>query len=323
MSSNKEKNYIIVFVSVALAAGLRLWPLQTLESEFTWLTFYPAVIAVALYAGFYAGILATALACITVAFLWPLFVARPFIENRFDILEMLSFVIICSLISYLVKSVRHCKNTAIKAELACAANANRERFIRSIIDDMPNMIGYWDRDLRCRFANNAYLEWFGKRPEEIVGKTFLELAGERLYAMNEHHIQGALAGEPQLFDRALNKADGSVGHILGNYIPDFDADGVVKGFSILASEVTDLKEIEAEREILIASLQEALSEIKTLKGIIPICGYCHNIRDDEGAWAQLEAYLSKHSDAEFSHGICPKCIDKVRLDAGLTGTTNG
>jgi len=68
-------------------------------------------------------------------------------------------------------------------------------------------------------------------------------------------------------------------------------------------------------------LKEAINEIQTLKGIIPICSYCHSIRDDEGAWSQLEAYLSKHSEAMFSHGICPKCMAKARADAGLDKNT--
>jgi len=60
-----------------------------------------------------------------------------------------------------------------------------------------------------------------------------------------------------------------------------------------------------------------MSEIKLLKGIIPICSYCHSIRDDEDAWDKLESYISKHSGAEFSHGICPKCEKNVRSEAGL------
>lgn len=52
-------------------------------------------------------------------------------------------------------------------------------------------------------------------------------------------------------------------------------------------------------------------EIKTLQGIIPICSYCHNIRDDDGAWDKVDAYISKHSEAKFSHGICPSCLPKV------------
>jgi len=82
-------------------------------------------------------------------------------------------------------------------------------------------------------------------------------------------------------------------------------------------DITARKQVEEERNELIKSLQDALDEIKTLKGIIPICSYCHNIRDDEGAWSKIDAYISKHSDAEFSHGICPKCLPKARAKAGL------
>lgn len=57
-------------------------------------------------------------------------------------------------------------------------------------------------------------------------------------------------------------------------------------------------------------LQEALNEVKTLRGIIPICAYCKKIRDDKGLWNQLEAYIHSHSEAEFSHGVCPDCYKK-------------
>ncbi|HMP77747.1 MAG TPA: VUT family protein [Kiritimatiellia bacterium] len=63
------------------------------------------------------------------------------------------------------------------------------------------------------------------------------------------------------------------------------------------------RRIEAE-----AALQKALSEVKTLRGLIPICASCKRIRDDGGFWKQLESYLQEHSDAEFSHGICPECM---------------
>jgi len=69
---------------------------------------------------------------------------------------------------------------------------------------------------------------------------------------------------------------------------------------------------EKEQQKLISELQEALAEIKTLKGFIPICASCKKIRDDEGYWNQLEAYISKHTDAVLSHGICPECAEKYR-----------
>ena len=67
---------------------------------------------------------------------------------------------------------------------------------------------------------------------------------------------------------------------------------------------------EKEQQKLISELQEALAEIKTLKGFIPICASCKKIRDDQGYWNQLEAYISKHTDAVLSHGLCPECAEK-------------
>lgn len=69
---------------------------------------------------------------------------------------------------------------------------------------------------------------------------------------------------------------------------------------------------ERQQQELIRQLTEALSEIKTLKGCIPICAWCKKIRNDEGCWDQLENYISKHTDASFSHGLCPDCFEKSR-----------
>ncbi|MBN2807870.1 MAG: response regulator [Deltaproteobacteria bacterium] len=66
-----------------------------------------------------------------------------------------------------------------------------------------------------------------------------------------------------------------------------------------------------EREKLIEELNEALEKVQVLKGIIPICCNCKKIRDDQGYWDQVEAYISKHSEARFSHGICPDCVKKI------------
>jgi hypothetical protein len=63
-----------------------------------------------------------------------------------------------------------------------------------------------------------------------------------------------------------------------------------------------------------SELQKALEEIKTLRGILPICTSCKKIRNDEGSWQQLESYISKHSEATFSHGICKECAKKLYPD---------
>lgn len=67
----------------------------------------------------------------------------------------------------------------------------------------------------------------------------------------------------------------------------------------------------------IAMLEETLQNVKQLKGLLPMCSYCKSIRSDDDYWQQLEAYLSDHSDARFTHGICPKCITRARADFGL------
>ncbi len=75
-----------------------------------------------------------------------------------------------------------------------------------------------------------------------------------------------------------------------------------------------LREKERQQQTLISQLEEALAEIKTLKGCIPICATCKKIRDDEGYWNHLEAYISKHTDATFTHGICPACLEKAKTE---------
>jgi len=82
----------------------------------------------------------------------------------------------------------------------------------------------------------------------------------------------------------------------------------------LQQEIAERQRAEAEREQLIGQLQEALANIKTLRGLIPICAACKKIRDDTGYWNQLEGYLHTHTEAEFSHGICPECVRRLYPD---------
>src|SRR5205823_3446347 len=64
----------------------------------------------------------------------------------------------------------------------------------------------------------------------------------------------------------------------------------------------------------VAQLQDALSQVRRLHGLLPICSYCKRIRSDEDYWQQIEGYVSERSDVEFSHGVCPTCFEKVRAD---------
>jgi PAS domain S-box-containing protein len=78
----------------------------------------------------------------------------------------------------------------------------------------------------------------------------------------------------------------------------------------ICRDITDKKKAVKEREKLIQDLKEALAEIKTLRGILPLCSFCKKIRDDEGYWEQVDIYINKNSEADISHGICPDCMKK-------------
>ena len=154
----------------------------------------------------------------------------------------------------------------VESELALRVARREQFFLHSIADAIPGMLAYWDNTQRCRFANAAYLDWFGRDPESLYGGTLRGLLGEALYARNLSFIQGALAGIPQRFERTLTKADGSIHHAIANYVPDIGAEGEVKGFFVLVADITQEKE--AERRV--AEAQEKLRAVleNVLDGIV-------------------------------------------------------
>ena len=87
----------------------------------------------------------------------------------------------------------------------------------------------------------------------------------------------------------------------------------------LMKEIMERERAEEEREKVVAELQKALSDVKTLRGFLPICSYCNKIRDDENHWNQIESYIRDRSEAEFSHSICPECAQKYFPDMDLNG----
>ncbi|MCA1860130.1 PAS domain-containing protein [Janthinobacterium sp. HSC-3S05] len=119
-----------------------------------------------------------------------------------------------------------------------------ERFIRTVTDNLPGMVSYWGADLRCLFANKFYNEWFGRSSAELAGIHMSELLGQELFDVYAPHVEGVLAGRPQSFERDLLDPGGQVCHTWTNYIPDFDDSGGVRGFFVLASDVSELKRTE-------------------------------------------------------------------------------
>jgi len=88
-------------------------------------------------------------------------------------------------------------------------------------------------------------------------------------------------------------------------------EGEHKAFIVILHDITKRKKAEEERKKVVFELQNALAKIKTLRGLIPICANCKKIRNDEGYWQQVEIYVKDHSEAEFTHSVCPECMKKL------------
>ena len=112
-----------------------------------------------------------------------------------------------------------------------------------VVDSISAMLAYWDQRQICRFANNAYIQWFGKSREEMLDKiTMKELLGP-LYKKNLKYIRAALRGERQIFEREITLPNGELRHALATYVPDI-FEGYVRGFFVHVADVTYVKELE-------------------------------------------------------------------------------
>ncbi len=201
--------------------------------------------------------------------------------------------------------------------------AERERFVRTITDAMPGMVAYWDKNLRCSFANQAYFEWFGKTPEQVVGSHMRDILGERVFKLNEPYIEGVLRGEAQRFERTLVKADGSNGYTLANYIPDHDAVGNVSGFFVLVTDVSLLKAAQAELQLAASVIQNTIEGIVVhdaswnILSVNPAFTAITGYAAEEAIGQTVSLLKSDHHDREFFAGVL-RALDKTGQWEGET-----
>ena len=128
--------------------------------------------------------------------------------------------------------------------------AESEHFVRTVTDNLPGMVAYWDAGLRCRFANRFFLDWHSMSYEQMMGAHMPEVVGDQQFQEGAAYVEAALNGEAQGFAGRLQWPSGDTSHTWVNYIPDMDATGSVKGFFVLVSDVTELKETELDLQEL-------------------------------------------------------------------------
>jgi PAS domain S-box-containing protein len=187
-----------------------------------------------------------------------------------------------------------------------ALRESEERF-RVALKDSPVAVFNQDHELRYTWINSPVLAWAegdyrGHTDEHIVGGE----EGARLMAIKQRVLRDGIGTRTETTVTFM----GETHHFDLTVEPLRDRTGNIVGVTCAATDVTPLKRAAAERERLIDELQEALARVKLLTGLLPICAGCKKIRDRHESWQPLELYLSANSEASFSHGMCPDCLEK-------------
>lgn len=135
-----------------------------------------------------------------------------------------------------------------------SAASEEERRLRRLIDNLPAMVSYWDRDLRNVIANEAFVEFFGMAPAEIHGMHFRDLIGEKYFRVRQADLESVLEGEHLTFEGVFGDRDGRSRHMQTSYVPEV-VDGEVKGFYVLGTDLTPRIEAERARDNALRLLQ--------------------------------------------------------------------
>jgi PAS domain S-box-containing protein len=178
---------------------------------------------------------------------------------------------------------------------------------RALVEQAPIMIWRADTNALCDYFNDRWLVFRGRTMEQEAGNGWAEgVHPEDFDRCLKVYMESFNKREIFEMEYRLKRWDGVYRWIFDRGVPYYRNNDDFSGYIGSCTDVTE--RVEAQ-EALRFRLEE---ELHVLKGIIPICCYCKKIRDDKEYWEQMEAYITKHSDAHFSHGICPECFQKEK-----------
>jgi PAS domain S-box-containing protein len=203
----------------------------------------------------------------------------------------------------------------------------------NIVSTMPDMLILSDPEGKIAATNRAATDLLGYEENDLIQKPVSAVlsggfSGPSFFAAeletNEHPETQIPMGktlsknfEDRLIANNSKEIPASVSvSILRN------RDLAIAGYVIIARDITEQKKNESEREALIAQLKAALSNIKVLRGLLPICAGCKKIRDNDGYWQQVEHYISAHTNADFTHALCDDCTKELYPEIFFENTLN-
>jgi PAS domain S-box-containing protein len=189
-----------------------------------------------------------------------------------------------------------------------------EEQFRLVVEAAPTGMVMVNREGKILLVNALIERLFGYRQADLHGQPIEVLVPERFRGQHPGHRRGFLAApssRPMGMGRDLYglRKDGSEFPVEIGLNPMKTPDGMVVMASII--DITERKRTEASRETLVRELQDALEQLKTLRGLLPICASCKKIRNDQGYWEHIEEYIQTHSQATFTHGLCQECVQTL------------
>lgn len=190
------------------------------------------------------------------------------------------------------------------------------RKYKQLLDDIgpSTFLFSHDMDGVVNYASPSLKKLIGVTPEEAIGRPWQDVADWEAESLN--HVlrelrKFELGRKHNSYEISFTDKKGKDHHLLIHSHFISGNPGRPDHIEGIATDITELKQKEAEREKLLAKLQEALENVKILSGLVPICSRCKKIRDDKGYWNTLESYLQRHSEMSFTHGLCAECSDEM------------
>lgn len=185
-----------------------------------------------------------------------------------------------------------------------------------VLEGSSDGFGDYDAATGSVSITSRYAEIYGLSPgtREIAVEAIMSFVEPEDLPLIQADVEAIRAGvkEEHDWEFRIRRKDGSTRWLRSRgRVMRRDANGDPVHVSGSTSDITDRKKAAEERERLFRELQDALEQVKTLSGIVPICSGCKRIRDDEGYWEAVEAYVSRHTVARFSHSICPGCLERL------------
>lgn len=197
--------------------------------------------------------------------------------------------------------------TITTLEQAQAVLRESEKRYRTLVDNMHDPLCEIDRDGRYLYLSANYEEMLGYAPDALRGQNAFDLVHpDDLPAVVETFKDPVGHGQRAFRFRHDNGEWRWLESTGKTYMTE---EGEPRSV-IVSRDITDRKRAEEERENHILLLQHALDNIKVLRGLLPICSHCKKIRDDQGQWHTVEVFVQARADVDFSHGICPDCLNK-------------